>query len=83
LVLKRNRLGCNFAIELSKLVKGDEYLNSIDLIGNRIGQFGLKCLLKLGLVENNSVIHFDARLNPGLTNQLRSRFAHCMVRNID
>ncbi len=55
----------------------------MDLSGNRIGKFGLKVLMKLGLLENESVICFDARLNPGFTPKLKKQFALCMLKNID
>jgi hypothetical protein len=42
-------------------------MKMIDVSGNKIKEFGLKVILKLALIENSSVIAFDARLNPGFS----------------
>ena len=39
----------------------------IDLSGNKISEYGLKYLVKLALLDNTSIVGFDARLNPGCT----------------
>lgn len=43
----------------------DKYIKVINIAGNYISQYGIKLIIKLALIENNSVIAFDARLNPG------------------
>jgi hypothetical protein len=48
----------------------DKYIKLIDLAGNRITQNGLKLILKLAFLENNSIIAFDIRLNPGCTEKI-------------
>jgi hypothetical protein len=45
-------------------------MKAIDLSGNKITEYGLKVIIKLGLLENTSVIAFDARLNPGCTEKI-------------
>jgi len=81
--LRRNQFNDKFALALQKTLYSDKYIRSIDLSGNRIRNYGLKVLLKLGLLENNSVICFDARLNPGFTPKLKKQFAICMLKNIE
>lgn len=48
----------------------DKYLKSIDVSGNKIGAFGIKSIIKLALMENGSIVAFDARLNPGVTEKV-------------
>ena len=43
-----------------------------DVAGNKIGSAGLKLIIKLSLMENSSIIAFDARLNPGCSELLDS-----------
>jgi len=45
-------------------------VKSIDVAGNKIGSSGLRALVKLALLENNSILAFDARLNPGCTEKV-------------
>lgn len=40
-------------------------------------------LLKSGLLENESVICFDARLNPGFVEKVRKQLALLLVKNIE
>lgn len=81
--LRRNKFKDGFALALQKCLQSDKYIRSMDLSGNRIGKFGLKVLMKLGLLENQSVICFDARLNPGFTPKIKKQFALCMLKNIE
>ncbi len=39
--------------------------------------------MKLGLMENQTVISFDARLNPGCNPKIRRQLALCMLKNIE
>jgi hypothetical protein len=34
-------------------------------------EYGLKVIIKLALLENTSIIAFDARLNPGCTEKIQ------------
>lgn len=70
IILKRNKLGDKFAEALQSCLASDKYIKQFDLAGNKISQFGLKCILKLALVENASVLAFDVRLNPGCTEKI-------------
>jgi len=63
----RNKLGDGFAKCLQKALAYDKYVKAINLAGNLISQTGLKMIIKLALIENMSIIAFDARLNPGCT----------------
>lgn len=47
------------------MLKSDNYMRFIDLSGNKISEYGLQYLIKLGLINNTSIFAFDARLNPG------------------
>lgn len=67
LILKRNKFTTDFAIHLQQTIESDKYLKFIDLSGNKISEYGLKYLVKLALLENTSIVGFDARLNPGCT----------------
>lgn len=55
----------------------------IDLSGNKISEYGLKYLVKLALLENTSIVGFDARLNPGCTEKIQRQFALVMLKNIE
>ena len=70
LILIRNKLGDTFAKSLQQALCYDQYIKSIDVAGNRIGSNGLKTIIKLALMENNSIVAFDARLNPGCTEKV-------------
>lgn len=83
LILTRNKLGDNFAKSLQKALCYDKYIKSIDVAGNRIGSVGLKLIIKLSLMENNSIIAFDARLNPGCSEKVERQLALCMLKNIE
>ena len=43
----------------------------------------MKMLLKLALLENNSILAFDARLNPGTSEKVERQLALCMLKNIE
>jgi hypothetical protein len=58
-------------------------LKFIDLSGNKISEYGLKYLVKLALLENSSIVGFDARLNPGCTEKIQRQFALVMLKNIE
>lgn len=55
----------------------------IDLAGNKIKEYGFKLIIKLALLENQSVLAFDARLNPGCTEKIQRQFALVMLKNIE
>jgi len=61
----------------------DKYLKSIDVAGNRISAFGLKSIIKLALMDNRSIIAFDARLNPGCSEKVERQLSLCMLKNIE
>lgn len=52
ITLRRNKLGDDFAQQLTKTLYSDKYIKTVDLAGNKIGQYGLKSILKLALMEN-------------------------------
>ena len=83
LVLMRNRLGDGFAKDLQKALCLDKYLKVINVAGNHISEYGLKLIVKLALMENTSIIGFDARLNPGCTEKIERQLALCMLKNIE
>ena len=83
MILTRNKLTDKFAMRLQCALTYDKYIKVIDLAGNKIGQRGLKTILKLALLENNSIIAFDVRLNPGCTEKVQRQFALCMLKNIE
>mmetsp|Transcript_24492 Transcript_24492/g.30529 ORF Transcript_24492/g.30529 Transcript_24492/m.30529 type:complete len:108 (+) Transcript_24492:761-1084(+) len=43
----------------------------------------MKMLLKLALLENSSILAFDARLNPGTSEKVEKQLALCMLKNIE
>lgn len=55
----------------------------MDISGNKIEQQGLELILKMGLLENRSVVNLDVRLNPGTTPKYLKNFALGMLRNIE
>ena len=48
-----------------------------------MGPIGLKSIIKLALMENNSIVAFDARLNPGCSEKVERQLALCMLKNIE
>ena len=70
LILRRNKLGDKFATSLQQALSYDKYLKAIDISGNRISEYGIKSIIKLALVENSSILAFDARLNPGVSEKV-------------
>ena len=83
IILTRNKLGDKFAKSLQQALCYDKYLKSIDVSGNRISAFGLKSIIKLALMENRSIIAFDARLNPGCSEKVERQLSLCMLKNIE
>ena len=81
--MKRNKFKNDFALQLQKILFCDKYLKAIDISGNKIDEYGLKVIIKLGLLENTSIIAFDARLNPGCTEKIQRQFALVMLKNIE
>ena len=79
----RNRLSDGFARQLKEALLIDKYLKIINVAGNQITEYGMKLILKMGLMENSSVIGFDARLNPGTTEKIEKQFSLCMLKNIE
>lgn len=70
IILTRNKLGDKFAYSLQRALSYDKYLKQLDVAGNKISANGLKQIIKLGLMENTSMIAFDARLNPGCSEKI-------------
>jgi hypothetical protein len=83
LILTRNKFTTDFAIQLQQSLESDKYLKFIDLAGNQISEYGLKYLVKLALLENTSIVGFDARLNPGSSEKIQRQFALVMLKNIE
>ena len=83
LILKRNKLGDTFAKSLREGLCYDKYIQSIDLAGNRIGSLGLKLIIKMALIDNPSIVAFDARLNPGCSEKVERQLSLCMLKNIE
>jgi hypothetical protein len=83
IILMRNRLGDRFARSLQNALSYDKYLKVINLSGNDISQVGLKVLIKQALIDNASIVAFDARLNPGCTDKIQRQLALCMLKNIE
>lgn len=83
IILMRNKLGDRFAKMLQKALLYDKFLKVINLAGNEIGRDGLKRIIKLALVESSSIVAFDARLNPGCTDQVQKQLGLCMLKNIE
>lgn len=83
IILMRNRLGDRFARSLQNALSYDKYLKVINLAGNDITQAGLKVLIKQALIDNTSIVAFDARLNPGCTDKISRQLSLCMLKNIE
>ena len=83
IVLRRNKFSDGFAETLAETLAKDSYIRKIDVSGNQITQTGLSCLLKSGLLENESVVCLDARLNPGFVEKTRKQLALLLVKNIE
>ena len=83
IILMRNQLGDVFGKDLKNTLMYDKYLKVINVAGNKIGQHTLKLIVKLALMENNSIVAFDARLNPGCTEKVERQLALCMLKNIE
>ena len=66
----RNRLSDGFAKCLQHALTLDKYLKVVNVSGNKITDYGLKLITKMALMENTSLIGFDARLNPGCTEKV-------------
>lgn len=61
----------------------DKYLKVIDVAGNKIKEQGFRVIIKLGLLENSSLVSFDPRLNPGCTDKIKKQFALVTLKNIE
>ena len=83
LILARNKLTDEFAKRLQQALCYDKYIKLIDLAGNNISGNGLKLILKNAFMENNSIMAFDIRLNPGCSEKVQRQFALCMLKNIE
>lgn len=83
IILQRNKLGDGFAKNLEKALAYDKYVKVINIAGNEISVKGLAQIVKLSLIDNNSLIAFDARLNPGCTEKAQRQIALCLLKNIE
>lgn len=83
IILTRNKLGDQFVHSLEQALAYDKYVKVINLSGNNISSHALKHLVKLALIENNSIVAFDARCNPGCTDKVQRMLALCMLKNIE
>ena len=55
----------------------------INISGNQITEYGLKFIVKLALMDNTSLMGFDARLNPGCNEKVERQISLCMLKNIE
>jgi Ran GTPase-activating protein (RanGAP) involved in mRNA processing and transport len=67
LLLKRNKFSDGFAKLIAKTLFKDKYLKKIDVSGNFIREHAFSTIIKTGLIENTSIVCFDARINPGFS----------------
>lgn len=51
--------------------------------GNQIKEKGVKLLVKVGMMQNESILQIDLRINPGCTEKLQSQLALVMLKNIE
>lgn len=71
LILRRNSFTDGFAHSISHALFSDKYLKKIDVSGNYLSAHALSIIVKLGLMENQSLMCFDARINPGFTEKIQ------------
>jgi hypothetical protein len=71
LILRRNNFADGFAHTISHALFSDKYLKKIDISGNYLSAHGLSVIVKQGLMENTSLMCFDARINPGFTEKIQ------------
>lgn len=83
LVLKRNKFTDGFAKLLAKVLYKDKYMKKVDISGNYVKEHGLQTIVKEGLLVNESVLCFDARLNPGCSERVQRQLALMSVKNIE
>lgn len=65
------------------MLRSDSFTKVIDIAGNKIGEDGVKSLIKHALLNNVSLINLDVRVNPGATEKMRKQIALCLLRNIE
>ena len=82
-ILKRNEFSDQFAEQLTNCLKYDNYLKVLDVSLNQIGAYGLKLLIKHALRDNQSLVCFDARYNPGCSEKYQKHIALCLLKNIE
>lgn len=80
-MLKRNQLGKQFIELLSKCIRYDRFLKTMDLSNNCIEDF--KVLVKYGLKENTSLVNVDIIGNPGCNEKIRKQVALCLLKNLE
>jgi len=61
----------------------DKFLKVIDVCANRFSTKALSEIVKLSLVDNNTIVAFDARMNPGSTDKIMHQIALCLVKNLE
>lgn len=83
MVLRRNKLGEGFAKQIASTLFSDNYLKMIDVSGNCISEHSLSTIVKKGLLENSTLLCFDARINPGFTEKIQHQFALVTLKNIE
>lgn len=70
-MLKNNKLSNAFLIALENTLMFDSYIKSFDLSHNRFGYEKMKKLIRNEtLLENNSLLNFDLRFNPGTNDKI-------------
>ena len=83
IILRRNKLGDNFAAGLQKALQYDKFLKSIDVCANRMSTTALSSIIKLSLAENNTLVAFDARMNKGTNDKILHQIALCLCKNLE
>ena len=53
------------------MLKGDQYIKKIDISGNKVTEQGFKILIKMGLIENQTLICLDGRINTGFSENIQ------------
>lgn len=81
--MARNKLTDDFAYAITKTLGYDKYMKIIDVSGNKISAHALSYVIKNALLDNSSLVGFDARLNPGTTEKIERQFALCALKNIE
>jgi len=80
--LAYNRISDEFAEELSKALKIDNYITVVDLRNNSITEKGVDFLLNILVEDNTKLINLDLRDNPGFVPKSKTKLIQKLERNI-